>query len=70
MLLYREFCKVRSLPKSPADLMTFYSGVNTVRPAIDFRTGEHVLRASFQSVLRNHNRTPLPNCLDLAGFCR
>jgi hypothetical protein len=28
VLLYREFCKVRSLPKSPADLMTFYSGVN------------------------------------------
>src|SRR6476646_1857677 len=28
VLLYRESCKVRSLPKSPADLLTFYSGVN------------------------------------------
>jgi hypothetical protein len=28
VLLYRESCKVHSLPKSPADLLTFYSGVN------------------------------------------
>ena len=29
VLLYRESCKVRSLPKSPADLLPSYSGANS-----------------------------------------